>query len=143
MNNISSLSASQIYQIINFLPEEQKNKIPNNILEFIKSKSINVFPNINKIEDINEKNISNETRQYLSLIFLNYLASEEEKEEYIKILKNNEEQYQIYLSKKYNMDNIFNKKKTNFKNSNNILPVIKKENFFEHIINLLKNLFSK
>ena len=143
MNNISSLSASQIYQIINFLPEEQKNKIPNNILEFIKAKSINVFPNINKIEDINEKNISNETRQYLSLIFLNYLASEEEKEEYIKILKNNEEQYQIYLSKKYNMDNIFNKKKSNFKNSNNILPVIKKENFFEHIINLLKNLFSK
>lgn len=143
MNNMSILTASQLDKIINFLPYEQKVKIPENILEFIKNKSSNIDTNINKIEDINEKNVSSETRKYLSLIFLNYLASKSEKEEYIKILKRNEEHHQIYLSKKYNIDNIFNKRKLNNIKPINNLPIPKKEGLFEHIINFIKKLFSK
>lgn len=111
MNKISIDSATQLNKILSFLSEDINKKIPKDILKIINDKTNNnICANINEVKDIKEENILPETRKYLSFIFLNYLATEEEREEYTKIIKNNEEEYQKFLRKKYNVDNIFKKK---------------------------------
>ena len=149
MNNISIESATQLNKILFFLPENKKTKITKNIWKIINDKTDNnISTRINEVSDIKQVNISSETRKYLSFIFLNYLATEEEKKEYIKIIKNNEEQYQKFLNKKYRTDDIFNKKKTfqgtmQENKEGNKLPIKRKKGFFEIIINKIKKLFQK
>ncbi len=73
MNKISVDSATQLNRILSFLPEDRKQKIPPNIWKEIDQKtdgSLNT--KINEVTDIKEENISQETRKYLSFIFLNY-----------------------------------------------------------------------
>lgn len=76
---------------------------------------------------------------------MNYLATEEERKEYSEILKNNEEQYQNFLSKKYSIENVFNKRKNsiNISQEYSQLPIEYKETFFKSILNKIKKLFRK
>lgn len=149
MNKISKESATQLNKILSFLPEDKMRKIPEDIWKQIIDKTDNsVNTKIDDIEDITNENILLETRKYLSFIFLNYLATDEEREEYTKIVKSNEEQYQKFLNKKYNVDNIFRNKESivtiNQEHiEENNLPIECKEKFFEFILNKIKSLLKK
>lgn len=150
MNKMSTDSATQLNRILSFLSEDTKKKIPKDIWKEINNKTDSNFnTKINGVKDIKEENILPETRKYLSFIFLNYLATEEEKEEYTIIIKNNEEQYQKSLNQKYSVDNIFNKKEKSIKveqeyiKERRNLPVERKERFFEFIFNKIRSLFGK
>lgn len=148
MNKISVESASQLNKILSYLSENEREKIPEDVWKIINNKTDkNIDTKINEVSDINEKNILPETRKYLSFIFLKYLATEEEKVEYNRILKSNEEQYKIFLNKKYSIDNIFDKRENlaNVKHENieekSNLPVVQKQKFWEIIFNKIKRLF--
>lgn len=150
MNKISVNSATQLNKILSFLSEDIRKKIPEDILnEIAKKTNNNLDTKINKVKDINLDNILPETRKYLSFIFINYLATEEEKIEYTKIIKNNQQQYEKFLNEKYSVEKIFNKRK-NLINENkqsieqtNNLPIEYKNNIFKFIFNKLKSLFKK
>ena len=144
MNEISIQSATQLNKILSFLSEDVKKKIPEIIWKKIYEKiDTHIDTKINEVSDIKEENILPETRKYLSYIFLNYLATKEEKEEYIEILKNNEEQYQGCLKKKYNTENMF-RKKENLIEEENYLPIIhKKNNIFRLIFDKIKKLLGR
>ncbi len=144
MNEISIQSATQLNKILSFLSEDVKKKIPEIIWKKIYEKiDTHIDTKINEVSDIKEENILPETRKYLSYIFLNYLATKEEKEEYIEILKNNEEQYQGFLKKKYNTENMF-RKKENLIEEENYLPIIhKKNNIFRLIFDKIKKLLGR
>lgn len=146
MNKISIETATQLNQILSFLPESIKIKIPIDILKRINDKTDSeIYTKINNVSDIKIENMLPETRKYLSFIFLKYLATEEERNEYLKILKNNEKQYQNMLSKKYDIDNIFDKNihQSNIKQENSNLPVERKEKLFQIILNKLRKFFQK
>lgn len=151
MNEISVETATQLSKILAYLPDNMKKKIPNEILKKISNKTDSTInTRINDVIDVREENILPETRKYLSFIFINYLATEEEKEEYTKIIKNNEERYQQFLSKKYDVEKIFNKRKEHSINETqecsdekNRLPIERKENFFQFILNKIKGLLKK
>ena len=146
MNKISIETATQLNQILSFLPESIKIKIPIDIWKRINDKTDSeIFTKINNVSDIKIENMLPETRKYLSFIFLKYLATEEERNEYLKILKNNEKQYQNMLSKKYDIDNIFDKNihQSNIKQENSNLPVERKEKLFQIILNKLRKFFQK
>lgn len=150
MNKISIYSATQLNRILSLLIEDKKEKIPKDIWKEINNKTDSrLNMKINGVKDIKEENILPETRKYLSFIFLNYLATEEEKQEYTKIIKNNEEQYQKALDHKYSIKNIFDKKEISKKidkeyvEERKKLPVKYKERFFEFIFNKIKSLFGK
>lgn len=150
MNRISIEAATQLNKILSFLSEDVKQNIPQNIWQQINDKTDNnLYTKVNEIKDIKTENILPETRKYLSFVFVNYLASEEEKEEYNKIIKNNEDQYQKILNKKYSVDNLFKKKgiltevELGYEEEKNILPIERKERFFEFILNKVKGLFRK
>lgn len=147
MNEISVQSATQLNKILSFLTQEDKQKIPADMIRILEKKADTIDTKIRKISDIDEENILPETRKYLAYIFLNYLATEEEKKEYSIILKNNERQYQNYLKKKFNPENIFISKQKNIKNENieekQNLPVVSKKNIFQWIWEKLKRIGRK
>lgn len=147
MDNLSTDIATQLNKILSFLSEEQIEKIPKEIKKEIKNKSnSSMDTKINRVEDIKEENILPETRTYLSFIFLHYLATEQEKEEYTKIIKNNEEEHQKMLSKKYSIDNKFKQreKAKQIETQEKIdLPIQYQKNFFKFILDKLKSLFKK
>lgn len=78
----------EVLEIINHLEEDEKSKIPSEIVEFYeKNKSKTYIPNINfEEEDISKYNIKNKTREILAGIYIDYLCDDEKKK--VNILKN-------------------------------------------------------
>ena len=112
MNKISPRSANQLYEIIQLLPDDSKEKIPLSIIKLLEKKKLDTNEiTISTIEHINNDALLDETKKYLSYIFLNYLANEDERKEFNQILEENENRYEKTLREKYNPDNIFNSNK--------------------------------
>lgn len=143
MNNISPTVANELNQIITLLPKEEYSKIPQTIIDKINKKQDNSYiTNINKIDDINQDKIMDETKQYLSYIFLNYLANEEEKEEYNIILKENEERYQNELKKKYDIEKVFEQRRK-ITTDNNLVIIQPEKTLIARILEKIKKIFQR
>lgn len=120
-------------------------KIPKKFIMFIEyNYDKNYSCNIKADIPINEQNILDETRYLIGLVYRSYLCNENEKQEYDKILRKNEENYQKELHEKYDID-IFNNKgqESKIKENTNLPVVIKKENIFKRITNIVKRIFIK
>ncbi|MCI9063759.1 MAG: hypothetical protein HFJ17_04070 [Clostridia bacterium] len=155
MINISSNASNQLYEIILLLPDDRREKIPSNIINLLKERKAEKEElKIKNINDINNENISEETKKYLAYIFLNYLADEAEKIEFSKILKENDKRHQDNLRKKYDPSDIFNNRNKSkrmrsniqYKNStedNNKLVVIETKNWWNRILDKIISLFKK
>lgn len=145
MNNMTKSAACQLYEIINQLPNEEKSKIPENVIVIIDEKKDDYILTNNEfvIDDIN---LTEETKKYLAYIFLNYLASENEKDEYEKIISENERRYQKKLSEKYSTQNLFSKKeveKLEVLEITTDLTTSEKLNWWEKILEKIKDLFKR
>lgn len=98
MNKMSSKAATQLYEIILLLPDESKSKIPLSVMNLLEFKKLDTEEiNIKNINDINDAELLDETKKYLSYILLRYLANEEEKNEFI---------HQIFFGNTYDVSNI-------------------------------------
>ena len=97
------------YQILDMLPQESKDKIPEKIWDFIK-KNMDVNHEVT-FEDIYKNNLLEDTNILLAIIYKQYLATEEEK----KIIKAKEEIVKRRKEKeayeKYNPNDIFKRHK--------------------------------
>lgn len=143
MNNMTKSAACQLYEIISQLPNEEKCKIPENVIVIIDDKKDDYILTNDEfvIDDIN---LTDETKKYLAYIFLNYLANENEKEEYKKIIYENERRYQKNLSEKYSTQNLFPKKeieKVEMLETNADLAVVENLNWWEKILEKIKDFF--
>ena len=70
------------------------------------------------IMQIKELDILDEARGIIGMICYNYwCATEQQKEQYLKKLSMNEQQYQEILHEKYNPDNIFKNKQKHTENN--------------------------
>ena len=119
----------ELYEIINCLPIEEKNKISQNFLNEIKNEmDINYEYKVEHINDFENQEMLYETRCLLALVYRDYLATEEEKQ---KILhKEKEELLKIEQEKqaKYGGD-IFerNKEKINTNITENVSLTVKEK----------------
>lgn len=151
-------SMSEVLSVLSHSKREVIIKIPDNVFNYLlenSSKSYN--PQLDHTKNIKEMGLSKKAEDFLSIIYRNYLCSEDKKREYDYILMENEKKYEEELREKYNPDNIF-KNNTNKNDvmsiaadativnneikSENTSLVVKKDNFFIKIINKLKNLFN-
>ena len=111
----------------------------------------NKDPNYNcKIDftkSINDQNLLKETRAILSLIYRDYLCSNEERKKLIIKGKQELDEYDKKIKKNYNADNLFKDKKsvTNMEGSNkDFLPtVIQKKSIFTKVLNCIKKIFKR
>ena len=108
----------EVLGILDCLEENDRNKIPNNVLDFFeKNKSETYRPNIDYTADLKDLKLKDKTREIIAGLYIDYLCEEDEKEEYIEKLNQNEIKYQEKLKEKYNPDNIF--KRTNNQEESN------------------------
>lgn len=151
MVNIQTQKAyTEILEVLKFIPKEYFSKIPKQILEvFEREKLENYTVNINKQKPIDKNSLQKETLAIIAMLNLQYWCPDEElKKKLYEQYSKNEQKYQQELSKKYDINNVFEKRKTvitplaNQNNSTENLSLIKqKPSFFKTLINKIKNFF--
>lgn len=145
MVNITSQVCNEVYDIIYNMETELFNKIPKGFINIIEqNRDTNFNCNIDYSKSINEQELQRETRIILSLIYRDYLCSENERKKIVE--QDNEElrQMEQELREKYNPDNLFkNKQNVNIEQPEIQLIKYEKVNFFTKIINKIKNILKR
>lgn len=145
MVNITRQVCNEVYDIIYNMETELFNKIPKGFINIIEqNRDTNFNCNIDYSKSINEQELQRETRIILSLIYRDYLCSENERKKIVE--QDNEElrQMEQELREKYNPDNLFkNKQNVNIEQQEIQLIKYEKVNFFTKIINKIKNILKR
>ena len=141
---------SEILEVLKYIPKEYLSKTPKQILEvFGREKLENYTVKINKQKPIDKNSLQKETLAIIAMLNLQYWCTNEElKKKLYDQYSKNEEKYQQELCKKYDVNNIFEKRKTmnsppttQNDNTKNLSLIEQKPSFFKTIINKIKNLF--
>lgn len=73
----------EVYVILNYIDEEEKNKIPKEMLELIKENMDKEYNfKIDKNLKISEQKLLNETKGLISVLYSRYICSEEERKKW-------------------------------------------------------------
>ena len=136
-------------EILNFVPKESVDKIPKTMLEVFRTKMDKNWDfkvDINK--SFEEQELLDETKAIFANIFRDYWATPYQKERIEAKEKYDRQKIEEEKAEKYNPDDLFKKKKIEIdeesekaeKISN--LPIeVKKEKFYEKLINFFKRVF--
>ena len=142
MSDINERTATELFQIIDIMPQDYKSKIPTDFMKLINNKKKSETKKIN-LDNINVNNLSEDTKSYLAYIYLNYLLNDQEKENYKRILKENQKRYE----QKVDISNILEKRnieiENKYKNNDTALTVVKEKNFIEKIFDKIRNLLKR
>ena len=146
MNKSFEEAFAEVDEILKIMPVDLLSKIPVQFREVIsENKAKNYKVDIQ--EPLEEKDLKEETIVILGLIYRDFLASPEEREELqakdAEELKRIEEEIQ----QQYDIQNIFRKRKArnNIENDNSStdLIVYKEQGFLKKLFNLIKGIFNK
>lgn len=137
-----SRTYSELYGILNLLGNSYINKLPSKLYQLIISQKEDSYnPRYNSIQDLKNSNLSEHTLPMLMLFHINYWCEDENDKKQIQyILKKNEEE----IKEKYDIENMFKKReeyhpKEEQQSETQILEY--KENFFDKIKKIIKNIF--
>lgn len=148
MENNYPKAYTEVIEILNFVPKESVDKIPQSMLDMFKEKmdkDYNFKVDINK--SFEEQELLDETKAIFANIFRDYWATPYQKERIEAKEKYDRQKEEEEKKAKYNPDDIFKKRKSvteneNTENYNENLPIeVKKEKFYEKIINFFKKIF--
>ncbi len=137
MNDIQlkyARSFAEVYAIINQMPEEIKNKIPNAFKKIIseeKSKEYNPSIEI----PIDDTQLMPETIVIMGMIYRDFLAPEDEKIELLERDRLELEKYEERLKQAYSIDKMFHSREK----KELAIVEYKKDNIFIRIKNFIKN----
>ncbi len=142
-----SQGIAETLDILNYMDKIYIEKIPKKFKDFLeKNKSKSYVSHLNHSKKVNEMKLKEKTKDILSILYMMYWCSSEEKTNYSKLLKQNDEKNQKELSEKYNPDNIFETKDQISININNQIQddvslIERKDSFFIKVIKRIKNIF--
>lgn len=138
---------AEVIYYLNGIKQEDIDKIPKKFIQYLNENASKEYKcNFDYNKPLKELNLLDETRGIIGMICYNYwCVTEKQKEQYLKRLSQNEQQYQKILDEKYNPDNIFENKKLDFiENTTNPTEITEyKESIFKKLINKIKSIFSK
>lgn len=139
VRNISDISKETL-TFLSFFDNKMIEKIPSHTISKLCNEAadskLDFYIDVNK--SFEEQKISEKSKDLISLIYYDYIATEDEKKEILNQWNLNEQNYQNAQKEKYNYDNLF----TNRKNTSCVeLIEVKKETIFQKIKNLLKQVF--
>ena len=149
MENLNERTATELFELIYLMPKEKIRKIPAEFLELLHEKKAKIWRVFSSPDEVNVKNLSEETKNYLSYIYLNYILDGEEKESYKEILNENEKIYQEKNADQYDISKKLKakeRKKQNKKEENreNLKMTVKEEkNILTKILEKIKNFFKR
>ena len=148
MIKIDDVAKETLY-ILKCFESKFVSKIPNKFLENLKkiAETSQITVNIDRYKKLEEQEISEECKDLISLIYYNYIANENDKEEILKSWNKNEKKYQEELNEKYNANDIFKNIQNNDiiekKEQSNLPQIVEKHSFIKFIWKKIKGLFSK
>lgn len=136
----------EVYEILKYVPKEDLKRVPKKFMEMLEEKMNKDYKfSIDTSKDfIEEQELMLETRTILAYIFLNYWATEIQKEKVNIKFKKDIEDAEKQKRDLYNVDIFKNKKqlKENIgKEQENAMVIYKKENFITKIFNTIKKFF--
>lgn len=141
-----NLMCTEVLEILKYCPKSDVEKIPTKFIELLeKNKIENLKVTIDPNKDIFSQEVCEETIIAMFIIYRDYWATQEEKNEIDKILKEN----QIKLAEKFNYENLFKNKEDKCKieqgkkERNSVAMIEYNENFIKKIINIIKKIFKK
>lgn len=139
----------EVLTVLAYFNDDFIEKIPDKVLKKLNELAADSKTDfyIDTEKKLYEQNISEESKDLISLIYYNFAADKNEKKELLKIWSENENKYQEKLRKIYNSDNIFQNKRKKFSkdensslSSNTAMVEYKKENIFDKIKNFIKKI---
>ncbi len=137
---------AELSEILKVMEPEEVNKIPKKLLEVIeKEKSNTYIPNYDSKIELNSQSIKKETLAMLALLYINYWCKDEnEKQEYLQVIKENEQKYQQQIREKTDIKYITRTQKIE---KNNVpeqeLAVVKNKSFIKNVIEKIKSFLKK
>lgn len=139
---------AEVVEVLDNMSLEDRNKIPKKVYDFfIEKSSKDYIKHLNKNIDLCKQDIREDTKEILAILLTNYWCkTENEKNDLLKLFRENELKYQQDLREKYNPDNIFKKRAQESvieeKNIEKEFALVEyKESFFKKLINKIKNIF--
>lgn len=138
------MAYSEVDEFIELLPEDIKQKIPQNLRRIFKEeKDKNYVKKIDQNVPIKEQNLLEETLAIIAMLNLDYICEDEdEKERLREVYENNEKKYQKLFQMDFNDNEIFGKIDYNKKQEKNIV-IIKKQTMFQKLVSKVKSIFNK
>lgn len=147
---IDAKAYKELWEILKLIPQDEYNKISSKFIEIIKSNMDNNYTyKIEHIEDFENQEMMEETRILLAILYRDYWASPEEKDEIIRNEKEELIRNDELLRKKYNPDDLFKNSQTNIKTNNSEtaestdMIVFQKEKWYIKVIDFIKGLFRR
>ena len=135
--------ALETLEVLKYFNTEFTSKISesflNSLKELAKKSKLEVKIDANK--KLINQNISEETKDIISLIYYNYFVDDKEKNEIAKIWKENDEKFQEESNESYDIEKVFKSRNKNYIKSE--LPTVVKKNWIEKIIEKVKRFFNK
>ena len=131
---MDKIACAEIWKILEQLTENDKNKIPKEILEIIESSRDKEYrANINLNIPLQQQQMSEKAVEILCYLEMEYLSTPEQREELISVYKQNEER----ISEELDINKVFDKRKKE------VLPVeIKQaEKWYTKIWNKIRSFF--
>lgn len=134
----------EVIEILKYVPQESVDKIPQTMRDTFTAKMDNTYNfsiDINK--SLEEQELLDETKAILANIFRDYWATPYQKERIQAKERYDREKIEEEKRAKYNSDIFKARENANSKDViNNNLPIeVKKERFYEKIINFFKSFF--
>jgi len=145
---------SEIYEILKYLPKEFIEKLPKQLVSVIsENRNIEYVFKYDISKRLIEQDIFEETKEFITSLYLTYYCEQEKKEELLAKMRENTKKLEEEKAQKYNPDKIFenkNEKKENElinedlkENEKKELTVLKKESFLSKLINMFKGFLKK
>lgn len=99
---------SELYELIELLDGNDRSKIPDDIIKNIEDNRDKKYTKkYISYDTINENDVNEKTITLFTKLFLDYIATETEKNEIYEILNENDKK----ISEKYSIENVFKKRK--------------------------------
>lgn len=143
MKRIYEEAFVEVDEILKMMPVELLCKIPIKFRQVISDNKAKDYK-VQIKEPLEEEKLKEETVVILGLIYRDFLASPEEREELQ--LKDAEELKTIEeeMQQQYDMDNVFKKRKNSSEeNSSTELILYKEQGFIKKLLNLIKGIFKR
>ena len=128
MENEYSLAISETLEVLKYMEDELLNKIPLEVIKNLKKKRSNSYvEKFSEAEAVDFSKVSDKAKNVLAVLYRDYIADEDEKIEFDKMVYENE-------IKANNQDYAIKKFEKNKTETNEILPVVTKKSFWKKII---------
>ena len=145
MSNCNNAYA-EVYTILQYLNEEEYNKIPPEIVDAIRlNRNVEYEYTLNNELDLEKQPMLPETKAILFNLFRDYLATPEQKNKIIRMQNEERQKNEIRKQQLYNTNVFENRQKENAYNPNiETKQIVKyKENIFKRILDKIKKFFGK